>query len=197
MSDVALKNAGDVVAQSLQSTSFTGDSEGNIVVYFAVPAGKEFTAATITAKCDDKPYSATINSALTTVEGKLYQVEKSMTQRNVIDSGTCGANLKWELTYTDDENSLTLSITGTGDMHCINLPWSEYTDKIISVELPNGLTSIGSGAFYECSSLTTINIPEGVTSIESAAFFDCKSLTTINIPEGVTSIEISTFECCI
>ncbi len=59
--------------------------------------------------------------------------------------------------------------------------------------IPEGVTSIGDGAFYDCSSLTAITIPEGVTSIGNEAFFDCSSLTTITIPESVTSIGYQAF----
>ena len=57
-----------------------------------------------------------------------------------------------------------------------------------------GLTSIGNGAFYNCTSLTSITLPEGVTSIEKYAFYNCTSLTSITLPEGVTSIGESAFE---
>ena len=35
------------------------------------------------------------------------------------------------------------------------------------------VTSIGWGAFYKCSGLTSINIPNGVTKIENGVFYDC------------------------
>lgn len=35
------------------------------------------------------------------------------------------------------------------------------------------VTSIGAGAFYECSGLTSINIPNSVTSIGTIAFYRC------------------------
>ena len=60
-----------------------------------------------------------------------------------------------------------------------------------------GLTSIGSRAFYNCTSLTSITIPEGVTSIGDYAFNDCRYLTSIVIPEGVTSIGSSAFRGCL
>ena len=67
---------------------------------------------------------------------------------------------------------------------------------VASYTIPEGVASIGDGAFYACSSLTSIVIPEGVTSIGSYAFAGCSSLTSIVIPEGVTSIGIGAFAYC-
>ena len=64
------------------------------------------------------------------------------------------------------------------------------------VTIPEGVTSIGKGAFYGCESLTSVTIPEGVTSIGDSAFSWCKSLTSVTIPEGVTSIGNSAFSWC-
>lgn len=65
-----------------------------------------------------------------------------------------------------------------------------------SVILPEGLTSIGDGAFYNCYGLKEIVIPENVTSIGEAAFFGCLGLTEISLPRGLTSIEGGTFQSC-
>ena len=62
--------------------------------------------------------------------------------------------------------------------------------------IPDSVTSIGSSAFSDCSSLTSITIPDSVTSIGSSAFSDCSSLTSITIPDGVTSIDWSAFRDC-
>ena len=46
-----------------------------------------------------------------------------------------------------------------------------------AVSIPNGVTSIGDDAFYNCSGLTEITIPDNVTSIGDYAFYDCTNLT--------------------
>ena len=63
--------------------------------------------------------------------------------------------------------------------------------------IPNSVTNIGSGAFYDCSALTSITIQKNVTTIGNFAFQYCSSLTAITIPNSVTSIGINAFEGCI
>ena len=60
----------------------------------------------------------------------------------------------------------------------------------------NGVTSIGSSAFYGCSSLKTIHLPSTVASIGTKAFYGCSSLTTLEIPESVTTIASCAFDNC-
>ena len=50
---------------------------------------------------------------------------------------------------------------------------------IESVEIPDSVTSIGSGAFVGCSGLTSITIPERITLIERYTFYNCSSLTEV------------------
>ncbi len=62
--------------------------------------------------------------------------------------------------------------------------------------IPEGVTSIGYNAFWNCTSLESITIPKSVTSIDSDAFAYCESLKSIIISEGVTSIEEDAFRDC-
>ena len=60
--------------------------------------------------------------------------------------------------------------------------------------LPDGITSIGAYAFYECTSLALTSLPDGLTSIGDRAFFGCTSLVLANLPDGLTSIGNQAFE---
>ncbi len=63
--------------------------------------------------------------------------------------------------------------------------------------IPNSVKSIGSHAFYECTSLTSVVIPNGVTSIDILAFANCSGLTgSLEIPNSVTSIGGGAFYEC-
>ena len=64
--------------------------------------------------------------------------------------------------------------------------------KLTSVVIPEGITSIGSYAFYS-SSLTSVSLPSTLTAITTYCFYDCDGLTSIVIPEGVTSIGYRAF----
>ena len=64
------------------------------------------------------------------------------------------------------------------------------------VTVPEGVKSIGTGAFEECSGLTRVTVPNGVTSIGDKAFYWCRRLTNITLPSGVTSIGNSAFQYC-
>ena len=67
---------------------------------------------------------------------------------------------------------------------------------LISIVIPNSVTSIGNQAFCECKGLTSVVIPDSVTTIEDLAFVSCSSLTSVVIGSGVTSIGERAFDSC-
>ena len=92
-------------------------------------------------------------------------------------SGTCGDNLTWSL----DTETGVLEISGTGAMtNSKPAPWYAYRSYITSVNIADGVTTIGNFAFDGCSSLKSITIPENVTSIGSNAFYLCSNINTLN-----------------
>ena len=73
-----------------------------------------------------------------------------------------------------------------------------YLNNTLVTELviPDGVTTIGNRAFYNCGSLTSVTIPDSVTSIGDYAFNNCSSLTSVTIGAGVTSIGDRAFNDC-
>ena len=98
-------------------------------------------------------------------------------QAEIVDSGTCGDNLTWEI--TGDEGDYTLTITGTGEMYNFgyaeeepDCPWRAF--QISHLFLNEGITSIGERAFAGQTMLVDpISIPSTVESIHPYAFSDC------------------------
>ncbi len=114
---------------------------------------------------------------------------------DVIDSGTCGNKLTWEL---DERGALSILGTGTMDEFSIepSVPWYSYIDSILTVDIEDGVTEIGQYAFKDCSSLTTVRIPDSVTSIGDNAFYGCSSLSELTMPDSVTEIGNWVFMNC-
>ena len=100
--------------------------------------------------------------------------------------------------YINYGTELAVTYRGTDYSHFPN----EYTGNVVipeSVTYNNktySVTSIDSGAFYDCSGLTSIEIPNSVTSIGYRAFYGCTGLTSVTIPNSVTSIGQDAFAHC-
>lgn len=68
--------------------------------------------------------------------------------------------------------------------------------NMVSVEIPDTVTEIGSVAFYYCDSLEAVTMPDTVKSLGSAAFHSCSNLTSCRLSENITSIPNRCFEHC-
>lgn len=109
-----------------------------------------------------------------------------------VSSGVCGEHLTWTL---DDKG--TLRISGKGEMTAS--PWADEGNqlktKISKVIIQNGVTSIKSFAFYECT-LADVYIPDSVTSIGDVAFYGCWKLEEVTIPVNAGNMGAEVFGEC-
>ncbi len=138
------------------------------------------------------------------------------TANEIMKSGTLDGGLAFNLTKAG-----TLTISGQGAMPDYSSleeqPWREYGSQIRKVVIGNGVTNIGSCAFWECevlsveipSSVTAIGnnafyksaiisatIPSNVKTIGDSAFQQCQNLSTVTVSEGVETIGQNAFRAC-
>ena len=91
--------------------------------------------------------------------------------------GTFGDNLTWTL----NTDTGVLEISGKGGMPNNSHPWIGSRTDIQTVNISDGVTSIGNSAFFSHESLTSVTIPDSVTSIGNSVFGGCTSLESINV----------------
>ena len=105
--------------------------------------------------------------------------------------GSCGSfgdNATWVLSCDS-----VLTISGTGAL--IGNAFRNHTE-IKHVIIEEGITDIGSQAFYNCANLVSVSNPSTLKGIGVQAFQNCKQLDTINFPEGLTTIGSTAFYEC-
>ena len=79
----------------------------------------------------------------------------------------------------------------------------EQCASLISIDIPANVETIGTAVFWGCSSLATVTFENGSQlktigggSYSSGAFSDCTALTSIEIPASVETIEAAAFKGC-
>lgn len=127
------------------------------------------------------------------------QLVPSASAASIVYSGTCGNSLTW----TFDTDGV-LTISGNGPMPdftpvlppVTDSPWADFSTDIVHLVVNEGVTSIGSFAFWFASSLVDIRLPESLVHIGDHAFWGSESLAEVYVPAGVAAIEDHAFGQC-
>lgn len=116
----------------------------------------------------------------------------STVQQALAQNGKAGKDVTWTL----EGGRLTISGTGAMDDYdnSTNAPdWYQYHDRISTVVIGDGITSIGDYAFYSgdnaFSSLHSVYIGNHVSSIGQCAFNGATQLKRISISEPATGVK--------
>ena len=70
------------------------------------------------------------------------------------------------------------------------------SSQLTSVAISDGVTTIGSSAFRNCSKLEAVTIPDSVIFIDSAAFYNCSELKSIRLSNNLSEIGGAAFSGC-
>lgn len=68
--------------------------------------------------------------------------------------------------------------------------------SVSTLDIPDGITKIGSGTFYSWTTLTSVTLPTTVTSIGNNAFRNSTKLTSVSLTDSITSIGATAFYGC-
>ena len=108
-----------------------------------------------------------------------------------IDSNTKGSIDLNEVWSRSDGRGTHYQVTSIGDGAFMNC------SGLTSITIPNSVTEIGESAFAGCSGMISVDIPSRVTSIRTGTFSGCSGLTSVTIGNGLTTIGWSAFDHCI
>ncbi len=97
-------------------------------------------------------------------------------------------------------SNYTLEVVGSGVTkgyefeEISNIPWYSYRNKITAITFEGGITELGRFIFAELPKITALTLPNSLTTIGLGAFYGATSLTSaITIPAAVTTINSNPF----
>ncbi|WP_179670700.1 leucine-rich repeat protein [Pseudobutyrivibrio ruminis] len=98
-----------------------------------------------------------------------------------------------ELEEEQEEEQDLVGLQSTDEFEINGTTLTKYNGTGGAVVIPNGITTIGYGAFSGATSVTSVEIPNSVTKIETSAFGNCTGLKSITIPSSVKEIGYRAF----
>ncbi len=154
--------------------------------------------------------SISMSFAKTQIDTLFYDLNASNHTAKVVYDASYNQIVSIHIPDTVSFGGVNYSVTEVGDEAFKNC------NRIITAYLPDGITKIGSGAFYNSSlsfitipnSLTSIGnhafyssklreivIPNSVTNLGSAAFYNCSLLSLVILGNGITTLDVTFYNC--
>lgn len=164
----------DTVFISTSSWAEIGKGTSTADTVFAIPDSyKSTTSFIVTTNNQSSPYG-TITSV------RFYDAAAS--QKTAVATYEVGSENASDVIATlYDDGSFVVSGTGAmadySSSASKSAPWNQdgNISKITSIEVQNGVTTIGKYAFRNCTTVTSITLSESVASILNAAFYGCNN----------------------
>ena len=70
------------------------------------------------------------------------------------------------------------------------------SETLEQVDLPDGITTLSSGAFTDAPKLKSIHLPASLDAVPASAFYGCTELKSIELPDGIRAIGKNAFIYC-
>ena len=176
-----IKKTAEVTYRGNYDAEYSNEYSGSVAIPETITYNSEIYSVTSIAKtaftyCSELT-EITIPSSVTDIEAIAFLSCYDLT-KILVSSNNEKYSSENGVLYNEDKTILIKYPEGKNDKSCT---------------IPNSITSIDFGTFYNCSSLTEITIPNSVSSVGSSAFSGCSGLTDVVIPNSVTSIENNAF----
>ena len=127
-------------------------------------------------------------------------------QQTIPTINTAGLTFKWDrsqngyiVTGIEQSDCSVIYINKSHNNHpIVSISSSAFSGctSLISVVIPDSVTSIGYGAFSLNHALKSVVIPNSVEIIDSSAFLNCSELKSVTIGNGVKTIGTHAFAYC-
>ena len=119
----------------------------------------------------------------------------TLTARADYKTGECGKNLYWKL-----DSDGVLMIAGIGpmdDYYFYDTPWYDNLTEINTIIISEGVSTVGAGAFHNCTHCSAVELPDTLTEIREEGFSQCFGLKSVTIPGSVKIIGKEALDSCI
>ncbi len=108
-------------------------------------------------------------------------------------TGTHGDTVNWKFDPTNGK----LTVTGTGiatNATAASSPFESIKGLVKSVEVGEGITTLGEYMFYGMLNLKTVTLPESLIKIQTRDFAYCRSLEEVSFTDKLTTLGAYAFE---